>query len=204
MSVTPETPQSRKEKWYAVIAGVTGIEPEEPQSREEKWLAYIAEILSGGGGGGGTSDHTQLSNRNVADQHPMAAITGLPEALAALEENAVATETTEVNLTNHKTFAVSGTPSALTVNLSAPTTGKEYLVGINFIAGADFALTQNAPEGYSIVWSDEPTWTAGKVYEVLYRCLWLTDGNGNVMISARFSEANVTQPEPEPESEVVE
>ena len=43
MSVTPETPQSRKEKWYVVIAGVTGIEPEEPQSREEKWLAYIAE-----------------------------------------------------------------------------------------------------------------------------------------------------------------
>ena len=33
------------------------------------------------GGGGGTSDHTQLSNRDAADQHPMIAITGLVEAL---------------------------------------------------------------------------------------------------------------------------
>ena len=31
MSVTPETPQSREEKWLAVIAGMDGIEPEEPQ-----------------------------------------------------------------------------------------------------------------------------------------------------------------------------
>ena len=43
MSTTPETPQSRNEKWLAVIAGMDGIEPEEPQSRIEKWLAYIAE-----------------------------------------------------------------------------------------------------------------------------------------------------------------
>nr|DAI08206.1 MAG TPA: nucleoid-associated protein [Caudoviricetes sp.] len=34
------------------------------------------------GGGGGTTDHTQLINRNAADQHPMSAITGLPAALA--------------------------------------------------------------------------------------------------------------------------
>ena len=32
-------------------------------------------------GGGGTSDHSKLSNRNAADQHPMSAITGLQEAL---------------------------------------------------------------------------------------------------------------------------
>ena len=47
MSVTPEAPQSREEKWLAVIAGVEGIEPEEPQSRIEKWLAYIAEHGAG-------------------------------------------------------------------------------------------------------------------------------------------------------------
>ena len=33
------------------------------------------------GGGGGTSDHSKLSNRDAADQHPMSSITGLEEAL---------------------------------------------------------------------------------------------------------------------------
>lgn len=32
-------------------------------------------------GGSGTSDHTQLSNRDAGDQHPISAITGLEEAL---------------------------------------------------------------------------------------------------------------------------
>ena len=201
MSVTPETPQSRIEKWLAVLAGVEGIEPEEPQSRIEKWLAYIAE---NGSGGGGTSDHTRLSNRDVADQHPIEAITGLAAALASLEESVSTTTETTVTLAPRNTKVITGAPTALTVNLSAPTTGKEYLACVNFIAGANFALTENAPEGYSIVWPDEPTWTTGKAYEVVYRCLWLTDGNGKVMISAKFSEANVPQPEPEPEPEVEE
>ncbi|MCQ2075987.1 MAG: hypothetical protein MJZ20_02990, partial [Bacteroidaceae bacterium] len=34
-----------------------------------------SEVISGGGGG--TSDHTQLANRDAANQHPMSAITGL-------------------------------------------------------------------------------------------------------------------------------
>ena len=192
MSVTPEAPQSRKEKWYAVIAGVTGIEPEEPQSREETWLAYIAEILSGGGG---ASDHTQLSNRDVSDQHPMSAITGLAAALSALEDSVSVTAETAVTLNHRNTKVVTGTPTAVTVALSAPTTGKDYITGVTFVAGTGFALTENAPEGYSIIWPDTPTWTEGKLYEIIYRCLWLEDGNGNIMISAKFSEADVPQPE---------
>lgn len=39
----------------------------------------IIEIESGGGGG--TSNHTQLTNRDAADQHPISAITGLQTAL---------------------------------------------------------------------------------------------------------------------------
>lgn len=34
------------------------------------------------GGGGGTTDHTQLINRDAANQHPIASITGLATALA--------------------------------------------------------------------------------------------------------------------------
>ena len=38
----------------------------------------------GGEGGGGTNDHSQLINRDIADQHPISAITGLEEALTPL------------------------------------------------------------------------------------------------------------------------
>ena len=193
MSVTPETPQSRIEKWLAVLAGVEGITPEEPQSRVEKWLAYIAE--NGGGGSGGTTDHTELSNRDAAGQHPMSAIEGLVSALSSLENGITTTAETSVTLTHRSTTVITGAPTALTVSLSAPVSGKDYLTGLIFKAGESFTLTETAPEGYSIVWSDTPGWTAGNVYEVIYRCLWIADGNGKVMISAKFSEVTVPQPE---------
>lgn len=37
--------------------------------------------VSDGGGSGGTTDHNKLSNRNMENQHPISAITGLQEAL---------------------------------------------------------------------------------------------------------------------------
>lgn len=36
---------------------------------------------TGGSGGGGTADHTQLTNRDAADQHPISAVTGLQDVL---------------------------------------------------------------------------------------------------------------------------
>lgn len=45
-------------------------------------VAAINEAAQSGGGGGGTSDHTRLTNRDAANQHPMSAITGLVDALA--------------------------------------------------------------------------------------------------------------------------
>lgn len=38
------------------------------------------------GGSGGTNDHSKLSNRNAADQHPIGAITGLEAALGDIPE----------------------------------------------------------------------------------------------------------------------
>ena len=40
-------------------------------------------ITVGGAAAGGTSDHRELSNRDAPDQHPMSAITGLPNSLPA-------------------------------------------------------------------------------------------------------------------------
>lgn len=46
-------------------------------------VAAVNEIWASGGGGtgGGTTDHSKLTNRGAADQHPMSAITGLEKAL---------------------------------------------------------------------------------------------------------------------------
>lgn len=51
-------------------------------------LAFKRDLEDLGGGGGGTSDHTQLTNRNIADQHPISAITGLQKALDAAAASA--------------------------------------------------------------------------------------------------------------------
>lgn len=40
----------------------------------------------GVGSGGGTMNHASLNNRDVADQHPMSAITGLDTALAGKQK----------------------------------------------------------------------------------------------------------------------
>ncbi|MBF0649168.1 hypothetical protein IR083_10080 [Dysgonomonas sp. GY75] len=45
------------------------------------------ELFFLGSGGGGTDDHTQLSNRNVADQHPISAITNLGDMLDTIQED---------------------------------------------------------------------------------------------------------------------
>lgn len=41
----------------------------------------LVKPVVGGTGGGGTTDHSQLTNRDKANQHPMSAITGLENAL---------------------------------------------------------------------------------------------------------------------------
>ncbi|MBF0651295.1 hypothetical protein IR083_20970 [Dysgonomonas sp. GY75] len=46
--------------------------------------AELDDIFSLAGGGAGTDDHTQLTNRDAADQHPIGAITGLQNSLDAL------------------------------------------------------------------------------------------------------------------------
>lgn len=47
----------------------------------------VAWIDGGGGGGGGTSYHNLLRNRDMADQHPISAITGLQNELDEIKDN---------------------------------------------------------------------------------------------------------------------
>jgi len=54
-----------------------------PMTDEEIIEAFgAADIIDGGGGIVATTDHARLRNRDLADQHPMSAITGLEQALS--------------------------------------------------------------------------------------------------------------------------
>lgn len=86
------------------------------------------------------------------------------------------------------TTILPGAPTAVSVTLPTPVSGKDYLVGLIFKAGASMTFSDTAPTGYAIKWDSNPTWTEGKVYEIIYRCLWVTDGNGDVIVSAKWSE----------------
>lgn len=51
----------------------------------------FSKVLKTGGGSGGTTDHAQLSNRDLADQHPIEAISGLREELDGVQDVVVET-----------------------------------------------------------------------------------------------------------------
>lgn len=51
------------------------------------WIEYIAPGAGGEGGGGGTFDHSQLANRNAADQHPQSAIQNLVHDLDEMRDD---------------------------------------------------------------------------------------------------------------------
>lgn len=107
-----------------------------------------------------------------------------------LAEKAVVrtTSSTTVHLSNNNTTVITGAPTSVIATLDEPEQGLDFICGLNFKCGSTMVFQDNAPSGFSIVWEDEPTWTAGKVYEIIYRCLWLADGNGDTIISAKYAE----------------
>jgi len=80
---------------------------------------YVDAKVAAGGGGTGTTDHSVLTNRDMAGQHPTAAITGLDAALAALAPLA--------------SPALTGTPTAPTAPAGTSTT---QLATTAFVAAA--------------------------------------------------------------------
>ncbi len=93
-----------------------------------------------------------------------------------------------VTLHHNETAVISQTVSTVAATLAIDSEPAEFVAGLTFRAGANMSLTDTVPEGFSIVWENEPTWTQGTVYEVLYRCLWVTDGSGDYIVSALYTE----------------
>ena len=48
-------------------------------------VRYNNGVITGSGSSGGTYDHNELTNRDLANQHPISAITGLQESLDELQ-----------------------------------------------------------------------------------------------------------------------
>lgn len=69
------------ELWEQAIASIGPLGALETEDKSNLVAAINEARQIGGGGSGGTSDHSKLSNRDAADQHPMKAITGLEAAL---------------------------------------------------------------------------------------------------------------------------
>lgn len=77
-----EPPDVPSKAWFDKILSDIGNLSDLDTEAKENLVAAINEARqTGGGGAGGTSDHQKLSNRDAADQHPIAAITGLEAAL---------------------------------------------------------------------------------------------------------------------------
>lgn len=104
----------------------------------------------------------------------------------------ITTSEQSIILTSYDTKVVNDTPSSLAVTLPTPTSGYDYLCSIIFKAGSNLSFSDNAPSGYVVKWDNVPSWVEGKIYEIIYRCLWLTDGNGDIIISAKWGDCNAT------------
>ena len=76
-----------------LVSSVNGITPDENGNVE-------ISIVGGSNTGNGTTDHSMLSNRNAADQHPISSITGLEKRLNDLSSisNGSGLSLTAVNL----------------------------------------------------------------------------------------------------------
>lgn len=136
-------------------------------------VAAINEIAQGEGGGG-TSDHRQLSHRNEADQHTMAAITGLIEAIAEKQD-------TISDLENIRSGAALGATALQTAPVSSVNgkTGAVNLVPADLGIGSVFQLKGSKPTYADLPASGN---TIGDVWYVVADSvgyIWLNDGTAD-------------------------
>ena len=185
----------------SLAAAVSSEELEPSQDVIDSLLARVAELEEHGvGGSGGTGQNGKSAYELAVQEGYSGTLSQWLESLQGADGTdadvshkqdlftARVSASSMLILQNNDTVCISGTPTSLNVILPPPRMGEDYLVGLIFKAGASFSLTDTAPVRCAIVWEDEPTWTAGTIYEISYRCLWLDDSNGDTIISAKYAE----------------
>lgn len=115
-------------------------------------------------------------------------VSGVKYFVMDRKETATETDEAVISLTAGNTSVAAGTPTSIDVTLPEPEEGMDTLCGVSFRAGADFTFSDSAPEGYTVFWEDEPVWIENAVYSVLYRCLWIPNSDGDVIIAALWHQ----------------
>ena len=151
-----------------------------------------------GGGGGGTSDHSQLTNRNLENQHPMEAITGISEEFnyvwdAMNKHNSAVTVHNETSSSaTVRTVTVADVPDMnslinvpLNIRSKAGGTTATTTLNVNGLGAKDIVFPN--PSGNSLVtYPPSYDWVrTGSVYSVVY------DGTQFVLLNFQPREASV-------------
>lgn len=139
-----------------------------------------------GGGGGGTDDHTLLSNRDAADQHPVSAITELGNLL--LVNYPIGDGATAVNVTSGDTYDLITGGLGLT---------PETVVSAGPLPNAVVTLTPGDHTGkvaigaWSIALDDEVAIPPGNIYGLIVRYSGVT---GDAFITFSVEQSGVLVP----------
>lgn len=95
----------------------------------------------------------------------------LSSSIASISPTLNKSADTTFTLTAHEFHVVEGTPTALTVGFATPAEDEDFCPTLVFKAGSGLVVTYTEPTGYTVEFADEPTFTAGNLYEISYRYL---------------------------------
>lgn len=157
-----------------------------PMSVDKEGYAYTVRYKGHSSDGGTMPDGTEYAA--ATKTAPIQWVALGPDVSGKREKiRAEDSEETAVSVPWNSTLTCANQPSALTVSLETPSEEDDTIARLIFKAGAGFSITHSAPAGYKVVWVNEPEWKDGAVYEIEYRCLWLSD-SGDIIIRARCEE----------------
>lgn len=140
-------PITRKEQYYAYLAGESSYLPD-PITREEKYLYYLCVNGSGSGGGvtGGTTNYNDLTNKPTINGVEVSGNKTSTDYKISAEITQVDHGTTDTTFTlPPNQYHTWGEISSLTLTLGAETSGQANGYWFSFDSG-DTATTLSLPE----------------------------------------------------------
>lgn len=107
------------------------------------------------------------------------------------KETITKTAQSDVILTNHDTVVFTEQKNMINVefDISADDDDVDFITGIIVKPYSNFIFRYTEPEDFSVVWQDgAPQFDGGSVYEISFRCLWIENTNGSIIISGKWSK----------------
>lgn len=105
-------------------------------------------------------------------------------------ESITKTTDRDATLTNHDTVVFTTQMSGINIDfdISEDEDSTDYLTGFLVKPYGSFIFQYSVPENFSLVWQDgAPLFESGGIYECSFRCTWIEDSSGNIIISGKWS-----------------